>query len=206
MLAMHGLIDDDAKLTPAGEKAFVQTVEETIANRNEGEQELYFDSKTSLLKFFCETKRKEIMVYTKEALIEYYVETANGRQEEEYVREGVNALLDNWISEDQGEGLYKLTGRFWEVLHPILKKYATAKLSKYEEIVGNFEIFDERVKKLVDYDDELCNWMASVLNYNSRFSFASPNDVDVVNDPETDDDIAYLPNQEIDTNAYLGRE
>lgn len=206
MLAMHGLIDDETKLTPAGERAFIKTVEETIANRNEGEQDLYLDPNTSLLKIFCETKRKEIMVYTKQALIDYYVETANGRQEEEYVHDGVNTLLDNWISEDQGEGLYKLTGRFWEVLHPILKKYAPEKLVKYENIVGEFEIFDERVKKLVDYDDELCNWIASVLNYNSRFSYSSVTDVDLVNDPATDDDIAYLPNQVIDTNAYLGRE
>ncbi|MCX6170647.1 MAG: hypothetical protein NTX65_15000 [Ignavibacteriales bacterium] len=206
MLLMHKLIDDDFKLTPAGEKAFIKTVQETIANRNKGEKDLYLDSNASLLKYFCETKRKEIMVYMKQALIEYYADTANGRQKEEYVCEGVNALLDNWVVEDQGIGLYKLTGRFWEVLYPILKKYAPIKLVEYEKLVGEFEVFNERVKKLVDYDDELCNWIASILNYNSRFSFASPNDVDLVNDPVTDDDIAYLPNQEIDTNAYLGRE
>lgn len=206
MLRMHKLIDDDFNLTPAGKQAFIQTVKETIANRNEGKEDLYLDSNTSPLKYFCETKRSEIMVYTKEALIEYYVETSSGRKKEEYVRDGVNSLLNNWISEEKGKGLYKLTGRYWEVLYPILKKYNLPKLTEYENLVGNFEIFDERVKKLVDYEDELCNWIVSVLNYNSRFSYANINDVDIVNDPATDEDIAYLPNQWIDTNAYLGRE
>lgn len=206
MLQMHELIDDDYKLTAAGEQAFIQTVEETIANRNEGEENTYLDSNTTLLKYFCETKRKEIMVYTKQSLIDYYVETANGRQEEEYVQDGVNALLDVWIAEDHGNGYYKLTGRYWEVLYPILKKYSPKKLAVYEGLVGNFEIFNEQVKKLVDYNDELCNWVASIINFNSRFKFADLNEVDLINDPETDEDIAYLPNQFIDTNTYLGRE
>lgn len=118
-------------------------------------------------------------------------------------------IINNWIDnyDKFGELMHNYTGGYWEVLYPVLKKYAPEKLEEYAKLIGQeFEIFNERVKELVDSGDEMTNYKNAIEYLNACFSYTNCNDVHYVADEENDEDIPYLPNQNIDIKQHLGRE
>lgn len=120
------------------------------------------------------------------------------------LEEKCKQLLNLWISQN-AKGIFKMTGPYWEVLYPILLKYAPAELKKYEIIAGEkFITFNEKVKQLVESGDEDADFGHAITFLNQQLdNYAVPNDMHFVDiDGET---IQYLPNQ-IENKDYWGRE
>lgn len=122
------------------------------------------------------------------------------------VKEKVKQLLKTWIETEDGTGNYKLTGPYWEVLYPILKKHEPQLLQQYENKLQEvFENFNEEVKVKVFSGDEELDYMNAINYMNMRErQYANNGDVHYVD--FDGDDYAYIPNQSIDQNEHFGRE
>ncbi len=123
------------------------------------------------------------------------------------LQERCKTLLGIWNANEDGSGQYKFTGGYWEVLYPLLKKYAPEELKRYQNLLSEeFNYFDERVKAKVDTGDEEQNFRNAVNYMNNRirnmYAAGSEHQIDLGDD----EIIAYLPNQNIDQNDYWGRE
>lgn len=126
--------------------------------------------------------------------------------ENKKVSELSKSLLENWIAEETGEGLYKFTGGFWEVLYPILKKYQPELLKRYENLLGEeFEYFNPIVKELYDCHSDEQNIVNAINYMNERMSYATANEIYLI-EIGGDELIPYMPNQNIDIQQYWGRE
>lgn len=123
------------------------------------------------------------------------------------VKQLADSLLQNWNETENGEGLFKFTGGYWEVLHPILKKYAPKQLAEYEKAAGEtFDYFNEEVKKSLATGDEETDIKNAIDYLNGRLEqYATANDVHII-DLGDDNIIPYMPNQDIDPSDYFGRE
>lgn len=116
------------------------------------------------------------------------------------------SLLENWIAQETGEGLYKFTGGFWEVLYPILKKYQPELLRKYENLLGEeFNNFNEKVKEIYDSFDEEQNIINAINYMNEKMRYSTANEIQLI-DIGDDELLPYLPNQNIDSKQYWGRD
>lgn len=123
------------------------------------------------------------------------------------LEERCNILLHVWMLKEKGRGEYKFCGGYWEVLYPLLQKYAPEKLKEYERMLPDtFDYFDPRVKAALDAGDEESNFRNAVNYMNDRIS--SLYTTSSVHQIELGDDeiLAYVPNQNIDQNQYWGRE
>jgi hypothetical protein len=146
------------------------------------------------------------MYYQTDELERYFQEHADGRTPEQYVSEAVNSLLDTWLTNERGQGEYKQTGGFWEALHPILFKIAPQKAGKYENVVGGFTEFDDKVKDLFDEGSDIYNVLGALLYIKEREnSFATPQDIHQI-DLGNDEIMPYIPNQSINSKDFWGRE
>lgn len=114
------------------------------------------------------------------------------------IDEKCKQLLRLWISHENGEGHYKLTGAYWEVLLPILEKYAPDELEVYSQYVGeDFDLQNLQVKQTVDKGIEDTNYRNAIKYLNHRMdSYATPQDPHYV-DLGDDNIVAYIPNQAI---------
>lgn len=121
------------------------------------------------------------------------------------IQEKIKNLLKLWIATDNGQNLYKYTGGFWEVLYPLMQKYAPEELQEYESIVGPFEYFDPSVKKAVQSGIEDTDFRNAITYMNSRLTCTTSQDVHLI-DLGEDSIVPYLPNQNIDKQHYWGRE
>ena len=116
-------------------------------------------------------------------------------------------ILDVWMQSEDGNGNYKLTGPYWEVLYPLLLKHAPEKLKQYESMLNDrFDYFDAEVKQAIDVGNEDQNYI-NAINYMNEMedNFATTtyiHEVDLGNDRIK----PYIPNQSIDENDYWGRE
>lgn len=121
-------------------------------------------------------------------------------------KEKVKDLLENWLDQETGEGLFKFTGMFWEALHPLMQKHQPELLAKYSNLLGeSFDYFNPKVKALCAglTEEEL---LSKTLDYYSaRLEYSTANDPHILSFDE-DDVVAYLPNQSIDQGQYFGRE
>ncbi|MBN1639524.1 MAG: hypothetical protein JW866_11180, partial [Ignavibacteriales bacterium] len=99
---------------------------------------------------------------------------------------------------------FKFTGMFWEVLCPLLKKYAPEKFKELERRQGPFGYFDENVREEIDYKNDILNFMAALRYMNERIDMMyTPDDIHYI---EIDgDDYPYMPNQWLDKDFILGR-
>lgn len=123
------------------------------------------------------------------------------------LQERCKALLDIWNANEDGTGRYKYTGGYWEVLYPLLDKYAPGELARYEELLSEqFDYFNERVKAAIDTGNEEENFRNAVNYMNSRmqsmYTAGSIHQIDLGDD----EILGYLPNQNIDQSEYWGRE
>jgi len=127
--------------------------------------------------------------------------------ENSYVKELAESLINTWLRAENGEGLYKYAGGYWEVLLPILRKYVPKKLKMYENMLGvEFNYSNEKVKELLDAGDEETNMRNAIEYINNRIdSFYLPSEVHFIDDGNGED-IPYIPNQNIDINQYYGRD
>jgi len=127
--------------------------------------------------------------------------------ENNYVKKLANTLLDTWLKSENGEGLFRYAGGYWEVLLPILKKYAPDKLKRYENMLcEEFTYSNERVKELLDKGDEEKNIRNAVKYINHRIdSYCTPSEIHFIED-ENGEIIPYMPNQSIDIDQYFGRD
>ncbi|MFA3784139.1 hypothetical protein ABRY23_13855 [Melioribacteraceae bacterium 4301-Me] len=124
-----------------------------------------------------------------------------------YVKKALNSILDSWIQGENGEGMYKYSGGYWEVLLPLFKKYVPEKLKSYENMLcEEFDYTNERVRKLLDSGDEEQNVRNAIKYINYRIdSMAGANDFHYIED-ENGEDIPYIPNMYIDINDHFDRE
>ncbi len=120
----------------------------------------------------------------------------------------VKKFLELLTVQEKGECAYKFFGGYWELAYPIFKKYAPEELKKYEnKLPEEFDYFNPRVAEILASGDEITDWRNAVNYCNNRMgSYANPTDVDYITDPETGDDIPYIPNQSIDAAQHFGRE
>ncbi len=144
-------------------------------------------------------------MYPKKLLQNNFENAAEGKSPEEFLREKTEMLLKLWIENDTGSGLYKNTGPFWETLYEILRKYQPELLSDYSRIVGDFSYFNDEIKSEYDYGRDELNFMAALQYMNDWMnSYHSSNEVHLVE--LNGEEIPYMPNQNIDTDQYFGRE
>jgi hypothetical protein len=144
------------------------------------------------------------MNYNNEDLQELFKKGAQGRTPEQFIKDTTHSILTYWLNTEKGRGEYKRVGGYWEVLYPILKKYQPDLLSRYENIIGDFNYFNEDVRKLFDQGNELYNLIAS-LQYMEERKYNQPDDVHYI-EIEEDEYLPYIPNQNIDSQQYWGRE
>jgi len=111
-------------------------------------------------------------------------------------------LLRTWIENADPQGEYKLTGGYWEVLYPILKTHSPELLKKYEDIVGEFDTFNEDVRNKLstgldetDFKNALEYMQAQEKNFGTP---ADRHNIDLGNDNV----IAYIANQNLDENVF----
>ncbi len=115
-------------------------------------------------------------------------------------------LLRVWMTNEQGRGEYKYCGGYWEVLYPLLRKYAPEQLDSYERMLPeNFDYFDDRVHEILDSGSEEKNFRNAVNYMNARMAMYYPESVHHI-EMGDDEILAYVPNQNIDQNDYWGRE
>jgi hypothetical protein len=114
------------------------------------------------------------------------------------IKEKCKSLIRVWIQQENGDGVYKLTGGYWEVLLPILEKYAPNELAEYGQLLGeNFDIRNQQVKTLLDMGLEETNYKNALEFMNERIDmFATPQDPHYI-DLGDDNIIAYIPNQAV---------
>lgn len=150
------------------------------------------------------------MYYEKQHLLNSFERGRKGKTPEEFISDTANTLLDVWIKTDNGQGLFRYTGGFWEVLYPILKKEAPEKLKEYENIVGELDHFNPQIKEQFDYQSDLLNLLGALRYMNERADrFHSADEAHIIEIEDEDGDsidIAYIPNQSIDQGQYFGRE
>ncbi|MCK9209256.1 MAG: hypothetical protein M0P61_00330 [Ignavibacteriaceae bacterium] len=122
------------------------------------------------------------------------------------LREKVKLLLNTWIQTEDGTGTFKLTGPYWEVLYPILKKHEPDLLKQYENKLQEvFENFNEEIREKVSSGDEEQDYVNAINYMNAREKqYANNGDVHYVDNDG--DDYAYIPNVSIDQNEHFGRE
>lgn len=122
------------------------------------------------------------------------------------LKEKVKQLLNTWIQTEDGTGTFKLTGPYWEVLYPVLKKYEPELLQQYEnKLYEVFEYFNEEVRTKVSTGDEEQDYINAINYMNAREQqYANNGDVHYVD--FNGDDYAYIPNESIDQNEHFGRE
>lgn len=122
--------------------------------------------------------------------------------------DSVKTFLNLLIEQEDGSGLYKIFGGYWELAYPIMQNHAPEELKTYENMFPeDFEYFNPRVNEILTAGDEGKDWKNAVLYYNSRLdSHHTTQDVDYIPDPETGEDIPYLPNQSINVKQHFGRE
>lgn len=105
-------------------------------------------------------------------------------------------LLLQWRANEQGEGLFRLTGPYWEVLYPILLKYAPNQLHAYENLImEEFEVFNDDVKEVVDVGNEEKNYRNAIKYMNAREDmYATPLDPHYIT-IKNGDELEYIPNR-----------
>ncbi len=123
------------------------------------------------------------------------------------VKKVCKELLRNWIAQEDGSGLYKYSGRYWEILYPLLQKHAPEELKQYEKTVGEeFNYFNEDVQRRIDKRNDEKNLKITLEYINSRIdNYSKPSDVDYIELPN-EELLPYVPNQNIDVNQHFGRE
>ena len=91
--------------------------------------------------------------------------------------------------------MFRLTGPYWEVLHPILLKYAPTDLCRYENLrIEVFEIFNDEIKVLVDTGNEEKNYRNAIKYMGSRIDmYTLPSDYHYI-DLKSGDSVKYMPN------------
>ena len=117
--------------------------------------------------------------------------------------------LELWISNylQNGERTHCFAGGYWELLYPLFEKYAPSELKYYEDLIcDEFSYFNPRVKEILDLGNEEKNYRKAIKYLNSRISFSDYDEVHYIHDPESGEDIPYLPNYYIDINSHYGRE
>ena len=112
------------------------------------------------------------------------------------ITEKCNQLLSQWIGQEDGQGIYKMTGAYWEVLLPILEKHSPDKLQAYANMLGeDFDIRNDRVQRIVDQLNEEKNYRNAILYFNNRQdSYATPADPHYL-DFGDDNIVSYIPNE-----------
>jgi hypothetical protein len=116
----------------------------------------------------------------------------------EKIEKLTRTLLEIWLSTESGEGLFRFTGGYWEVLYPILQKYQPRLLKQYESLLGEeFSFFNEEVREKLTTNDELQDLENAINYYNERIGVAT---ADTTHTIELDGDktIEYMPNQNLD--------
>ncbi len=124
----------------------------------------------------------------------------SGLTENEYLTKMTKLILDNWIGNETGRGLFRYAGGYWELLYPILKKYQPGLLREYEGLVGEFNYFNERVREKLDRGSEIENFVEALNYANSRIDdYASELEYHLILLDEGEDEIIkYIPNQALD--------
>ena len=146
------------------------------------------------------------MKFSEEDLQQTYEENSDGLTPEEFLEDRTKLFLQNLLETDNGKKLYRQTGPYWETLHTVFKKYAPELLAEYERQAGPFDYFNEAVKAEYEYKDDLLDFMAALAYQGMRYdTMQRPEDVHLI-ELAGDDDYAYIPNQNIDQDQYLGRE
>lgn len=120
----------------------------------------------------------------------------------------LNSLLNELYSSERGSGQYRLLGPWFEVVYPLFRKYIPEKLKSYECLLWEpVELFNQEIARLVDKGSESKNLNAGYRYYKQMISiYATPETVHQIDDPRTEDTLAYIPNQYVDQSDYWGRE
>lgn len=146
------------------------------------------------------------MYYKKSKLRKSFQKIIQNRTEEQFIADTVNSFLHTWLANERGQGEYKQVGGYWEVLYPIFIRVAPEKIKVYENLLGEFEVFNPQVKKIFDEGSDLYNLIGALLYVKERQAgYALPGDVHLI-DLGNDEIIPYIPNQSIDAHDYWGRE
>ncbi|MGK9475597.1 hypothetical protein [Melioribacter sp. OK-6-Me] len=53
----------------------------------------------------------------------------------DYVIKQLNNLLNTWIKSEDGTGVYKYVGGYWELLLPLFKKYTPEGIKMYQNLI-----------------------------------------------------------------------
>jgi len=118
------------------------------------------------------------------------------------LKEKCDTVLRVWISNSDPEGEYKLTGGYWEVLYPLLKKHSPELLRMYENFVGEFDYFNEEVRNHLSTGDEEKDFINAIGYMNARERmYATPMDRHAI-DLGDDRIIYYIPNQSLDEDVF----
>lgn len=145
------------------------------------------------------------MKYDVKDLEQTFEENSDGLKPEKFLRQRIKLYLQNLLQTDNGRKLYRQTGPYWENLYPVFKKYSPELLAEYERLAGPFDYFNEQVKAEYDYKDDLLNFLAALAYQEMRYD--TMQDASAIHFIEVGgNEIAYMPNQNIDQNQYLGRE
>lgn len=89
-----------------------------------------------------------------------------------------------------------------------MEKYEPELLKEYSKLIGEeFDYFNDKVRELLTTGDELKDLENAIEYFQNRIgSYAGVNDIHHIEDEENDETIPYMPNQNIDSKVYFGRE
>jgi len=142
------------------------------------------------------------MLFDEKELRSSFEENSEGLAPEEFLKEKCKALLNLWLN--TGNDAFKQVGPYWEVLNPLLAKYAPDEYERYSNLVGGLDYVDKDVLSAYNYNDEILNFMAALAYMGMRqASMQSQNDVHLIE--LRGNEIPYIPNQRIDPDYYNGR-
>ena len=125
---------------------------------------------------------------------------------EKKIKELTKKLLSIWINNETGEGLFRFTGGYWEVLQPILKKYQPELLKTYENLIcEEFTIFNPEVRNAITTNNELKDLENALNYYNNRIGIATAFTTHTI-ELKNDVVIEYMPNRFVEYDNYEEEE